>query len=613
MPWGREIPFVAKPAAVTNRDRAFLMLGDLTLIWVGLILAILLRTDFDWSRSIAYLDQETWFFLVLSVTVVLVFAVRGLYHRAWRYVGVGDAIDLLLALGISLVPFQLIALSAHGIAFPRSGVPLAFFPIFFLLTGFRLAFRMASESRGRQRGGLRFLIVGWNDAAEVAVRELQRSGGEAVGLVAVSPEASRLGIRGVPHLGTLEQIEGLVQSKGIDGLVLAGLTPSENGRVMRSVSGFGLQLRTMPPVSQLLKGELEMATLRPLELEDLLEREPVRIDAEKVTSYLRGERVLVTGAGGSIGSEIVRQCVPARPEMIVLLGRGENSIHEIAMEMERTRSGDPPIPLFPFIGNVADARALAEVFELYKPTVVFHAAAHKHVPLMEPRPVEACANNIFGTLNLMSFCQKHKVKKLVALSTDKAVAPTSVMGATKRVAELLLHTSGTPGFAAVRFGNVLGSRGSVIPTLQAQIARGGPVTVTSADMQRYFMTIPEAVSLVLGAGAMASGGEIYVLEMGRPVRILDLAENLIRLSGLVPHQDVEIVYSGVRPGEKLVEALVDEGETCAPSGWAGIQRVNPTSLSPSWPGEDLERLRAAVERGDEEATRRVLFALLQTS
>jgi FlaA1/EpsC-like NDP-sugar epimerase len=281
------------------------------------------------------------------------------------------------------------------------------------------------------------------------------------------------------------------------------------------------------------------------------------------------------------------------------------------LEAEKLAGGRGP-RLIPFVGNVADPTALSAVFDTYHPTVVFHAAAHKHVPLMETRPVEACANNIFGTLNLMRFCQKHEVKKLVALSTDKAVAPTSVMGATKRVAELLLHTSGTAGFAAVRFGNVLGSRGSVIPTLQAQIAQGGPLTVTSPDMERYFMTIPEAVSLVLGAGAMATGGEIYVLEMGAPVRILDLAENLIRLSGMVPHQDIEIVFSGIRPGEKLVEALIDQGEIGTASGWDGIMRVSPAQLSPSWPGDGLERLRAAVDRGDDQEARRGLFALLKT-
>lgn len=588
------------------------MLGDLALSWLGLILAILLRTDFSLTRALDYLDGQTWFFLALSLTIVLVFTLRGLYHRSWRYVGVGDAIDLLVALAIALIPFQLIALLANGIAFPRSGVPLAFFPLFFLLSGFRLAVRMGSESRHRQSDGTRYLVVGWNDAAEVAVRELQRSGGRAVGLIGVNDANGQgLGIRGCPYLGGLERLAEMAQKHSADGLVLAGLSPSENGRVMKSVSGLGLQLRTMPPVSELLKGQLEVATLRPLLLEDLLEREPVRFDRDKVTAYLKGERVLVTGAGGSIGSEIVRQCLQAGPELVVLFGRGENSIHEIALEVQRLLGQSGP-KIVPFVGNVADPVAVKAVFEAYAPTVVFHAAAHKHVPLMEARPVEACANNVFGTLTLMQYCQRYHVKKLVALSTDKAVAPSSVMGATKRVTELLLHTSGTSGFAAVRFGNVLGSRGSVIPSMQAQISKGGPVTVTSADMERYFMTIPEAVSLVLGAGAMASGGEIYVLEMGRPVRILDLAENLIRLSGMVPHQDIEIVFSGVRPGEKLTEALVDEGENARPSGWEGIVRVEPTRMSPAWPTDGMETLRLAVESGDDAAARHALFALLKT-
>lgn len=583
------------------------------MIWLGLVLAILLRTDFNFVRTLEYLDEQTWFFLGLSLTAVLALHLRGLYHRSWRYVGVGDALDLLVTLAVALIPFQLIALSANGIAFPRSGVPLAFFPIFFLLCGFRLTVRLASEWRNRDSDGTRYLIVGWNDAAEVAVRELQRSGGRAVGLIGVdSGQDQRLGIRGCPYLGDLARLEDIARAQAVDGLVLAGLSPAENGRVMKSVGGLGLQLRTVPPVSQLLKGQLQVATLRPLQLEDLLEREPVRFDADKVTAYLKGERILVTGAGGSIGSEIVRQCLRAAPEKVVLFGRGENSIHEIAMEV-RNQVGEGGPEVVPFVGNVGDPLALQAVFSAHAPTVVFHAAAHKHVPLMEARPVEACANNIFGTLNLMEFCQRHGVKKLVALSTDKAVAPSSVMGATKRITELLLHTSGTPGFSAVRFGNVLGSRGSVIPTLQAQIARGGPVTVTSRDMERYFMTIPEAVSLVLGAGAMASGGEIYVLEMGRPVRILDLAENLIRLSGMIPHQDVEIVFSGIRPGEKLTEALVDEGESQRPSGWEGIVRVDPTQLSPAWPGDGLERLRGAVEAGDDAAARHALFALLKTN
>ena len=264
----------------------------------------------------------------------------------------------------------------------------------------------------------------------------------------------------------------------------------------------------------------------------------------------------------------------------------------------------------PVIGDVRDEVSLRRVFVEHHPTVVFHAAAHKHVPLMESQPVEACANNIFGTLNLMKHCREHQVRKLVVLSTDKAVDPSSVMGATKRVTELVIHTSGQTGFTAVRFGNVLGSRGSVVPTLQKQIERGGPVTITSPEMSRYFMTIPEAVSLVLGAGAQAEGGEIYVLEMGRPVKIVDLAENLIRLSGLTPHRDIELAFCGVRPGEKLHEELVYDQEISSDSGLPGILRVAPKDLPEEWPGEKLELLKEAVERGDDEAARQYLFELL---
>lgn len=599
-----------KGADVTHRERAYLVIGDLTLIWVGLIFALLLRTELGWAKTLEYVEQQTWFFLVLSVTTVLVFALRGFYGRAWRYAGISDAVDLLVALGLTFVPFQILALSAQGIAFPRSGLLLAFFPIFFLLIGFRLAVRMASESRGRSGQGLRYLIVGSDDAAETAVRELQRSGGEAVGLISVVNTSSKWSIRGCPYLGTLQEVAPLHQAGKVDGLILAGLNAAENNTVMKTVGDLGLELRTVPRVEDLLKGDLQVATLRPLLLEDLLAREPLQFDQDESIAYLRGERVLVTGAGGSIGSEIVRQVLRAQPAVVILFGRGENSIHEILSELKRDALRVGNTEVVPYIGNVKDPVALASVFTLHRPTIVYHAAAHKHVPLMEAQAVEACSNNIFGTLNLMKFAQEHKVKRLVALSTDKAVAPTSVMGATKRVTELLLHTSGTPGFAAVRFGNVLGSRGSVIPTLQAQIQKGGPVTVTSAEMERYFMTIPEAVALVLGAGAMATGGEIYVLEMGEPVKILDLAENLIRLSGLIPHKDIEIVFSGKRPGEKMVEVLVDEGEVCRPSGTAGINRVTPSELSPSWPGTRLEQLRQAVERGDVAAAHQLLFALL---
>lgn len=602
---GRDRTRFEKAKAVTTRERIYLMLGDLALVWVGLFLALVLRLD-SVFEAMKRVEHNSWFLLALSVALVIVFWFGGFYHRAWKYVGIRDAAELTVAIGITFAPFQLMAFSMHG-EFPRSGLLIGFFLVAFLLGGFRLVFRVAAETRSRQGGGLRYLVVGLNNAAEVAVRELQRSGGTAVGLVGLSGKRGDA-IRGCPYLGEVDQIPDLVETAAVDGLVLAGLSAAENARVVKAAASLEMEFRAVPQVSELLKGELEVATLRPLQLEDLLEREPVTIDRERVGEYLKDESVLVTGAGGSIGSEIVRQVLPLKPKRVVLFGRGENSIHEILCELNTLDSG---VELVPFVGNVCDRRSVSRVFKAYQPSVVFHAAAHKHVPLMEARPVEACANNIFGTLNLMEFCQQNKVKKLVALSTDKAVAPTSIMGATKRVMELLLHTSKTAGFAVVRFGNVLGSRGSVVPTLRRQIEAGGPVTVTSEEMQRYFMTIPEAVALVIGAGSLTEGGEIYVLEMGKPVKIMDLAENLIRLSGLEPGKDIEISITGVRPGEKLSEELVDEGEESNPSGCDGIVRVTPSRLSPSWPGEGITALRKAVESGDDEAARRLLFELLE--
>ena len=606
-PWANAPP-------VRATDRIFLKLGDLALVWLGLILAVLIRTDLNWSKTLSYLNDQTWFFFTFALACVTLFWLRGLYSRDWRYVGIGDAIDLASSLFIVFVPFEIMTLTSVGAAFPRTGLLIAYFPILFLVAGLRVLIRLSLERRSRRPDGIRYLVVGSGDSAELAVRELSRAGGIPVGVVSLGPGSGRLSIRGCPHLGHFGQLRELVTDYRVGGLILAGLEPAQNSKVVGEASPLGLQLRTLPAVSDVLKGEVEVNTLRPLRLEDLLERDPVTLDREMVGAYLRGEVVLVTGAGGSIGSEIVRQILPLRPQSVILLGRGENSIHEILTELRQTWSSELEeweLDLIPVICDIRDKKGLDKVFEVHRPTVVFHAAAHKHVPLMEAQPVEACRNNIVGTLNLMDCC-RGKVKRLVALSTDKAVDPSSVMGATKRVTELLIHTSGEPGFTAVRFGNVLGSRGSVVPTLQKQIERGGPLTITSPDMRRYFMTIPEAVSLVLGAGASAQGGEIYVLEMGQPIKIVDLAENLIRLSGLVPHEDIELVFCGVRPGEKLNEELVYSQESSEPCRLKGIVRVTPKELSPDWPGENLDKLRLAVEDADDEACRRFLFALLDS-
>ncbi len=596
---------------VSLRERLYLILGDFGLTWLGLVLALLLRTEFDWAVTLRYLENETWFLLSFSSTLVLLLWLRGIYSRNWRYTGIGDGVDLLVTLTLVLIPFQLIAMTARGLAFPRTGLLLAFLPILFLLSTFRLGFRRASELRRRRQDGLSYFVVGYNDAAEVAVRELSRSGGRAIGLIALRTVSGRPSLRGCPYLGGLEQLPELVETRRPDGLILAGLSPAENRQVMELSEGLGLKLRLIPPISELLGGSLELQSLRPLALEDLLEREPVRIDPEQVGRYLSGRSVLVTGAGGSIGSEIVRQVLPYEPARIVLFGRGENSIHEILTEIKGAAKGSSGAELIPFIGDVKDGLAVRRAFELYAPTVIFHAAAHKHVPLMEDRPVEACQNNILGTLNLIEAARDRGVERFIALSTDKAVDPSSVMGATKRVMELLISTYGGDGFASVRFGNVLGSRGSVVPTLQKQIASGGPVTVTSEEMERYFMTIPEAVALVLGAGELAQRGETFVLEMGHPVKIVTLAENLIRLSGYTPHKDVQISFTGARPGERLSERLTSEGETTEPSDCPGILRIRASDSVEGWPGNLLDELRLAVGAGDEKRCRSLLFQLVE--
>jgi len=321
-----------------------------------------------------------------------------------------------------------------------------------------------------------------------------------------------------------------------------------------------VRIKTLPGVYELVDGKVSVKQLRDIQIEDLLGREPVDLDLGQIGAYLLGQTVLVTGAGGSIGSEICRQITRFKPKSIVLLGHGENSIFEIEQELDRRHPGQHTVAV---IADVRDEHRIGRVFEQYKPDVVFHAAAHKHVPLMEANPEEALTNNVFGTRNVARAADKHGARRFVMISTDKAVNPVSVMGMSKRVAEMVVQAIGSTSqtkFMAVRFGNVLGSRGSVVPMFRKQIAEGGPVTVTHPDMTRYFMTIPEAVQLVIQAGAMGKGGEVFVLDMGEPVKITRLAEEIIRLSGMEPGKDMEIVYTGVRPGEKLFEEILTTEE-----------------------------------------------------
>ena len=435
----------------------------------------------------------------------------------------------------------------------------------------------------------RVLIAGAGDAGVLMAREMLRNpeaGRRPVGFVDDDPTKKRKSFVGLRVLGTLDELGRAADLVEADEVLVA--MPSHSGDVIRRVveqaREAGLEHRTIPAIHDLATGRVSVSMIREVDVEDLLRRDPVRLDEGPIEAYVRGRVVLVTGAGGSIGSEIVRQVAGFGAAQVVLLGRGENSVYAVDRELTRTH---PHIKRHAVICDVRDRRSLEGVFERYRPAVVFHAAAHKHVPLMEANPEQAVWNNVGGTRNVAELAVAYGVERLVNISTDKAVNPTNVMGASKRAAEMVVAETARQchscTMVSVRFGNVLGSRGSVVPLFRDQIRRGGPVTVTHPDMVRYFMTIPEAAQLVLQAGAFAENGRVYVLDMGDPVRIADLARDLVMLSGFEPDRDIQITFSGTRPGEKLFEELLlaEEGTEPSPHEKIHVARKAP-SPPPSW-------------------------------
>ena len=577
---------------------------DFVLVLAAIVIALGLRLDFDWENMLRYMEghRQPVFLLGIAAMTVLSFYLFGLYEKVWRYAGTHELVGVVKATLVSLLPFQILVMLYQGHLFPRTGLAMTLLVTVNICGGMRLLLRLASETLGKPMTSTRVIIVGANDAGESIVRELSRSRKYlTVGIVDDRPDRAGLRIRGVPVQGTLKDLPGLIDSHLVTEVVLAEPTPAEVRRVMDLVQGREVQLRVVPALHEMVAGRVELNRLRQLSIEDLLEREPIRADPELVRPLLAGKRVLITGAGGSIGSEIARQVSSFKPEQLLLVGRGENSIYEIGLELPDAKLR---------ICDVCRERILERIFEEFRPHFVFHAAAHKHVPLMESAAAEAVYTNVFGTLSVLNACQKHGVERFVLLSTDKAVNPGNVMGATKRMAEKLVAQMAHPGFAAVRFGNVLGSRGSVVPTMQKQITQGGPVTVTDPDMTRYFMTIPEAVTLVLQASSLAQGGEIYLLDMGKPVKILDLAHNLIRLCGYEPEKEIAIQITGCRPGEKLTEELVGRGESTQPTSLSKVQKVMSPVPPPGWPGPKLDELRKLCLNGEHKKCKELLMELL---
>ena len=549
-----------------------------------------------------------WWLVPLSVTACMTtFWFLGLYKGVWYYFGVREALRLAAATVLSAVLLAAVTLPAGRHSFPGTLLAVDWLLVTVVVGVERLSIRLIREGEiGLLRNGnrhrnsrRRVLIVGAGNAAESMVREMDKGTSfQAVGCV--DDDARKLGrmVHQTPVLGTVDDIPGIVRRYNIEEIVIAipSASASAMQRIVRQCQSSEVRFRTLPSLKEVIDGNVSISHLREVSIEDLLGREENHLDLGHTCLYLKGESVLVTGAGGSIGSELCRQIAPLKPGLIILFDWAENSIYEIDLEMRRRF---PAVRVEAVIGSIRDAAKVNQVMEHYRPGTVFHAAAHKHVPLMEVNPDEAVLNNALGTRVLADAAEKYGVHRFVFVSTDKAVSPSSVMGATKRLGEMMLqerNSSNKTRFMIVRFGNVLGSNGSVVPLFKKQIAEGRPITVTHPQMTRYFMTISEAAQLIVRASAMGMGGEVFILDMGKPVRVVDLAREMARLSGL-NERDVEIRYIGIRPGEKLHEGLLAAGEELVSTYEKKISIARPLAASTSGLAKGLDGLiELAVKR-----------------
>ena len=531
------------------------------------------------------ISPEDWRQLLITLPLILglrllAFDRFHLYEELWRYVSMRDILAILSAVTLSSLVFSFAVLGLINADFPWTIFPIDWGVCLLFVGGARLALRALREWRMRSSGrtGRRALIIGAGDAGELLIREIGRNPSLNYHIVGfVDDETGKHGkrIHGVEVLGSIDQLPVFCSSYQVQELLIAipSATGSEMRRIIEGCRAAKVEFRTMPSLGELKEGPFSLSKVRRVNIDDLLRREPVKIDDAEVDRLVRGKRILVTGAGGSIGSELCRQIARFSPGKLVLLDRAENSLFFVDMELQKTC---PQVDLQPVIGDVTDESRMKIVFQEHKPQIVFHAAAHKHVPLMEANKAEAVKNNVRGTMMVANAAWHYGVEVFVMISTDKAVRPSSVMGATKRLAEMYVQSLNSrieTRFMTVRFGNVLGSEGSVLQVFQRQIEAGGPVTITHPDMKWYFMTIPEASQLVLQAATLGRGGEIFVLDMGEPVRIVDLAEDLITLSGLEPGKDIAVTFIGPRPGEKLFEELLGSETRIAPTSHEKIMIV----------------------------------------
>lgn len=591
--------------------KAFLIAFIDSLIVMGsYLLALLLRFDFIFSNiPTEYLEGYAWSMPYWIASTLVVFYGFRLYHSVWRLASISE-LQMSVTAYMVLIPVYGLGMLYMHLRMPRSYYFMGYVICFMLTTALRFSFRILRFYVGTRRNGSkeedRIMVIGAGSAGQMIIKELignRNMDARVCCVIDDSPNKQGRMLEGVPIVGTRHDIIRMVEKYEINRIIYA--IPATTGKNRKDILNIcketNCRLQTVPSVAQLVSGEVSVTKLRDVDITDLLGRAQVKVNNEEIFREIRGKVILVTGGGGSIGSELCRQIAKAEPKQLIIFDIYENNAYAIQQELIRKH---PDLDLVVLIGSVRSSKRVNKVFEQYRPDVVYHAAAHKHVPLMEDSPNEAIKNNVLGTYKVATAAGRCGAKKFVLISTDKAVNPTNIMGASKRLCEMVVqmmnrrmeHTD----YVAVRFGNVLGSNGSVIPLFKKQIAEGGPVTVTDKNIIRYFMTIPEAVSLVLQASYYAKGGEIFVLDMGDPVRIDDMARNLIRLSGYKPDVDIQIVYTGLRPGEKLYEELLMDEEGLQSTDNELIHIGKPIDMDDSWFEKKLRQLdEASYQESDE--------------
>lgn len=620
-------------------DRHFyIVLGiDLVLLTLSILVAHLVRFEFDMS-----LNEWSLFFQILPLVLaskIAVFYLFDLYSGMWRYTSIADLTNIIKAssFGTLIVVFLILFSHNRFVGVPRSVFLIDLCFTILLVSGFRIFIRLYFEQGGERFSILRslqvlshfllkgkkynknLLIIGAGDGGEKIFREIRSNSQlqfNVIGFLDDNPKKFDRKIHGVPVLGKIDELKSVVKNMGVDEVLIA--IPSANSQQMRRIVDFckncGVDYKTIPGLGELINGRVTVQTIREVAYRDLLGRDVIKLDTQGIGAYLHNQFVMVTGAGGSIGSELCRQICRFQPKKIVLLDMAETPLYEIEIELKRNY-GAKGIQVIPVLGDIKDKAFLEKTFNGHQPNVVFHAAAYKHVPMLELQPWKAIENNILGTNNLVEVVNQFKTERFVFVSTDKAVRPTNVMGASKRLAEMIIQGQNGCGrsntrFLTVRFGNVVGSSGSVLPLFKKQISLGGPLTVTHPNVTRYFMTIPEACQLILQAGAMGNGGEIFILDMGTPIKIDDMARDLIRFSGFEPDVDIHIEYIGLRPGEKLHEELITEGEGIIPTSHEKILVLRCVDCNLDLIAKDIDNLAKLAAQRDIDSIKDRLHAAI---